>query len=290
MPTNGNVYIFDTSVYRQCRLPLDFLCPTWAVSVRLRELQRTPGMKGPVLVPYRSAGPPPALWGWFNCEDGWRRGSGPGVSGSTLFSHPGSQARGDGGQRVKLNLIPGFPSLLSCIFIGAPGAYHFGKFTKRLTAKINNKKCPLLKPLTLWNKAFAWALPEFFQYEASIILKWHTTATQLQKTLSIQVLMQQRKIETQHMLLMTLPESTGICLFKNYPLVLLNVLAVGNWKSESISCLSKIELAALDNTCRLHPHKLMHGSVFICFMFSVSDGYVHLCDRAPALGLLKAIY
>lgn len=61
LPTNGNVYIFDTSVYRQCRLPLDFLCPTWAVSVRLRELQRTPGMKGPVLVPYRSAGPPPAL-------------------------------------------------------------------------------------------------------------------------------------------------------------------------------------------------------------------------------------
>lgn len=64
-------------------------------------------------------------------------------------------ARGDGGQRVKLNLIPRFPSLLSCIFIGAPGAYHFWKFTKRLTAKINNKKCPLLKLLTLWNNPFA---------------------------------------------------------------------------------------------------------------------------------------
>lgn len=64
-------------------------------------------------------------------------------------------ARGDGGQHVKLNLIPGFPSPLSCIFIGAPGDYHFWKFTKRLTAKINNKKRPLLKPLTLWNKPFS---------------------------------------------------------------------------------------------------------------------------------------
>lgn len=77
-----------------------------------------------------------------------------GSVGQPYFLTPASWARGDGGQRVKLNLIPGFPSLLSCIFIGAPGAYHFWKFTKRLTAKINNKKCPLLKPLTLWNKPF----------------------------------------------------------------------------------------------------------------------------------------
>lgn len=89
-----------------------------------------------------------------------------------------SWARGDGGQHVKLNLIPRFPSLLSCIFIGAPGAYHFWKFTKRLTAKINNKKCPLLKPLTLWNKPFAWALLEFFlQYKAFAIHNWYTTTT-----------------------------------------------------------------------------------------------------------------
>ena len=78
-----------------------------------------------------------------------------GSVGQPYFLTLASWAQGDGGQRVKLNLIPGFPSLLSCIFIGAPGAHHFWKFTKRLTAKINNKKCPLLKPLTLWNKAFA---------------------------------------------------------------------------------------------------------------------------------------
>lgn len=78
-----------------------------------------------------------------------------GSVGQPYFLTLASRARGDGGQRVKLNLIPRFPSLLSCIFIGAPGAYHFWKFTKRLTAKINNKKWPLLKPLTLWNKPFA---------------------------------------------------------------------------------------------------------------------------------------
>lgn len=93
-----------------------------------------------------------------------------GSVGQPYFLTLPSWARGDGGQHVKLNLIPRFPSLLSCIFIGAPGAYHFWKFTKRLTAKINNKKCPLLKPLTLWNKPFAWALLEFFlKYNAFTI-------------------------------------------------------------------------------------------------------------------------
>lgn len=38
--------------------------------------------------------------------------------------------RGDGGQHVKLDLIPGFPSLLSCIFIGAPGATTSGNSEK----------------------------------------------------------------------------------------------------------------------------------------------------------------
>lgn len=65
-----------------------------------------------------------------------------GSLGQPYFLTLASSAYGDGGQHVKLNLIPEFPSLLSCIFIGAPGAYHFWKFTKRLTAKINNKKCP----------------------------------------------------------------------------------------------------------------------------------------------------
>lgn len=74
--------------------------------------------------------------------------------GQPYFLTLASWARGDEGQHVKLNLIPGFPSLLSCIFIGGPGAHHLWKFTKRLTAKINNKKCPLLKPLTLLNKPF----------------------------------------------------------------------------------------------------------------------------------------
>lgn len=31
----------------------------------------------------------------------------------------------------------------------------------------------------------------------------------------------------------------------------------------------------------------MHGAVFICFMFSVSDGYVHLCDRGTYTWLIK---
>lgn len=82
--------------------------------------------------------------------------------GQPYFLTLASWSCGDGGQHVKLNLIPGFPSLLSCIFIGAPGAYHFWKFTKRLTAEINNKKIkkgPLLKPLTLWNKPLCLSTP-----------------------------------------------------------------------------------------------------------------------------------
>lgn len=58
---------------------------------------------------------------------------------------------------------------------------------------------------------------------------------------------------------------------------------------EFFSSLLKIE-PGLDNECRLHSSKLMHGSVFIWFMLYVSDGYGHLHERAPALGLLKAIY
>lgn len=48
-----------------------------------------------------------------------------GSVGQPYFLTQASRARGDGGQHVKLNLIPRFPSLLSCIFIGAPGAFHF---------------------------------------------------------------------------------------------------------------------------------------------------------------------
>lgn len=42
------------------------------------------------------------------------------------------QAHGDGGQRVKLNLIPRFPSPLSCIFIGAPGSLALLKIHKKV--------------------------------------------------------------------------------------------------------------------------------------------------------------
>lgn len=45
-----------------------------------------------------------------------------GSVGQPYFLTLASWVHGDGGQHVKLNLIPGFPSLLSCIFIGAPGA------------------------------------------------------------------------------------------------------------------------------------------------------------------------
>lgn len=45
-----------------------------------------------------------------------------GSAGQPYFLTLASWVHGDGGQHVKLNLIPGFPSLLSCIFIGAPGA------------------------------------------------------------------------------------------------------------------------------------------------------------------------
>ena len=58
----------------------------------------------------------------------------------------GLPARGDGGQCVKLNLIPGspFPAVMYIHRRWVP--QHHWKFTKRLTAKINNKKrAPLVK-------------------------------------------------------------------------------------------------------------------------------------------------
>lgn len=67
----------------------------WALSAWLddsclsQSASEETGNKSLHCVPYQSAGLPLALWGWFNCEGGWRRGSGPGVTGSTLFSHPG---------------------------------------------------------------------------------------------------------------------------------------------------------------------------------------------------------
>lgn len=74
-----------------------------------------------------------------------------GVTGSTLFSHPGFPGLWRWGSACQIKSHSWVsPPLLSCIFIGALGAHHFWKFTKRLTAKINNKKCPLLNLLTLW--------------------------------------------------------------------------------------------------------------------------------------------
>lgn len=55
-----------------------------------------------------------------------------GSAGQPYFLTLASRARGDGGQRVKLNLIPGFLSLLSCIFIGAPGAYPLLEIHKKV--------------------------------------------------------------------------------------------------------------------------------------------------------------
>lgn len=68
--------------------------PNWALSAWLddrRPSQSASEERGASTVSPtgRPAGLPLALWGWFNCEGGWRRGSGPGVTGSTLFSHPG---------------------------------------------------------------------------------------------------------------------------------------------------------------------------------------------------------
>lgn len=120
-------------------LPTGLYLPDWAISVCLTVLQRK-----------QAAAMSPI--GWPDCllfseadlivrvGDGGVQAQGS--VGQPYFLTPASWAHGDGGQRVKLNLIPKFPSLLSCIFIGALGAYHFWKFTKRLTAKINNKKCP----------------------------------------------------------------------------------------------------------------------------------------------------
>lgn len=66
-----------------CSLPSDWRI---AVSKCLRGNRKQEPPLCPLL-----AGLLLALSGWFNCEVGWRWGSGPGVSGSTLFSHPGFQ-------------------------------------------------------------------------------------------------------------------------------------------------------------------------------------------------------
>lgn len=70
-------------------------------------------------------------------EGVWAQGS----LGQPYFLTLVFSAHGDGGQRVKLNLIPRFP-LPAVMYIhrSSRGPDHFWKFTKRLTAKINNKK------------------------------------------------------------------------------------------------------------------------------------------------------
>lgn len=84
--------LFDISENHQHRkrgmFPSWLYLSDWTAAFCFKMLQRK--QEEPPLCPlYQSAGLPLALWGWFNCEGGWRRGSGPGVSGSTLFSHPG---------------------------------------------------------------------------------------------------------------------------------------------------------------------------------------------------------
>lgn len=64
-----------------------------------------------------------------------------------------------GGQRVKLNLISQvFPPRCHVYSSEFQVPTTSGNFTKRLTAKINNKEMPPVKPLTLWNKRFACAI------------------------------------------------------------------------------------------------------------------------------------
>lgn len=94
---------------------------------------------------------PPLNVDRFNCES---EGVGGRIRspGQTYFLTPSSHPPRRQGHCVTLNLMTGFPSCLSCIFIAVPRAPYLWKFTKRLTAKINNKKSPPLKSLTLWKR------------------------------------------------------------------------------------------------------------------------------------------
>lgn len=159
LPTNANVYIFEkSSLLSEMR---EVKVSDWALTS-----QAEPLPKQNRKWKHATAVAPIGRQDIFRLSEAdliVRTGDGEvqaqGSVGQPYFLTLASRARGDGGQRVKLNLIPGFSSLLSCIFIAALGAYHFWKFTKRLTAKINNKKCPQLKLLTLWDKPLCMSSP-----------------------------------------------------------------------------------------------------------------------------------